>query len=50
MLIPLTDHAKLKIVLSSILAYLLCHKYWEVTDKGKDERDEKCFSYFIKIS
>ena len=49
-LIPLADNEELKIVLSSILIYLLCHKHCEATDEGKDRRDEKCFSQFIKIS
>ena len=30
--------------------YLLYHEHCEATDEGKDERDEKCFSHFIKIS
>ena len=30
--------------------YLLCHKHWGATDKGKDGEDEKGFSHFIKIS
>ena len=49
-LIPLADNDELKIVLSSILIYLLYHKHWEATDEGKNERDEKCFSHLIKIS
>ena len=49
-LIPLAYNKELKLVLSSILTYLLCHKNWEATDEGKDGKDEKCFSHFIKIS
>ena len=49
-LIPLTDNEELKIVLLSLLIYLLCHKHWEAADEGKDGRDEKCFSHFMKIS
>ena len=46
-LIPLADNDELKIVLSSILIYLLCHKHWVATDEDKDGRDEKCFSHLI---
>ena len=49
-LIPLADTEELKTVLLSTLIYLLCHKYCEVTDEGKDGRDGKLFFYFIKIS
>ena len=49
-LIPSGDNGELKIALSSILIYLLCHKHWEGTDEGKDGREEKPFPHFIKIS
>ena len=49
MLIPLADNEELKIVLSSILIYLLCQIHWEATDAGKDGRNGKGFSHFIKI-
>ena len=42
-LIPLADNHELKIVLSSILIYLLCQKHWQATDEGKDGEDEKSF-------
>ena len=32
------------------MIYSLCHKHWEATGKGKDGRDEKRFSHFIKIA
>ena len=50
-LIPLIDdNEELKIVLSSILIYLLYHKHCEATDEGNDGREEKRFAHFIKIS
>ena len=49
-LIHLADDEELKIVLSSVLIYLLNYKDCEATDEGKDGRNENCFSHFIKIS
>ena len=48
-LIPLADKEELKIALSSISIYLLFHKHWEAIDEGKDGREEKCFSHFVKV-
>ena len=47
-LISLADNEELKIVLSSVLIYLL-YIDCEATDEDKDGRDEKYFSHFIKI-
>ena len=47
-LIPLADNEKLKMVLSSVLVYLLCHKHCETKDEDKDGRDKKMFSPFYK--
>ena len=50
-------YEELKIVLSSILIYLLSHKHGETTVEGNDEtvegndeRDQKYFPRFIKMS